>query len=125
QVACSRSQGRPLVGPPTGVPARGPFVESRPRAPSVSPGLLGCPVGFDTPAVLSGTPGVADMLRVVAGAAAPLSPSDACSLFCPQPAPATSTIVRIAAPRATRCDAIEVMTQPLRSGLEECPQLCE
>jgi len=69
---------------PTGEPARAPFVESRPRAPSVSPGLLGWPVAFDTPAVLSGTPGVADMSRTVAGAAAPVS-AVPCARLSPQP----------------------------------------
>jgi hypothetical protein len=37
----------------------------------VSPAAPGCPVGFDTPAVLSGAVGVADMSRTVAGAAGP------------------------------------------------------
>jgi hypothetical protein len=87
----------------TGDPAPAPFDESRARAPIVSPAIPGRPVGFDTPVVLSPTFGVADMSRVVAGAAAPVSPSDACWLFSPQPmAPATSMVVRIAVPRARR-----------------------
>jgi hypothetical protein len=62
--------------------------------------VLGRPVAFDTPAVLSGAPGVADMSRTVAGAAAPVSPFAARSLLLPQPmTPATSTAERIGAPR--------------------------
>ena len=50
---------------PAGDPAFGPFDESRARAPSVSPAELGCPVAFETPAVLSRALGVADMSRTV------------------------------------------------------------
>ena len=81
----------------------GPFDESRTRALVVSPATFGCPVGLETPAVLSGTLGVDDMSRTVAGAAAPVSPSEACLLASPQP-PATARriIGRTAARRARR-----------------------
>jgi hypothetical protein len=100
----------------TGDPARGPFDESRARAPVVSPAELGCPVGFDVPVVLSPTFGVADMSRVVAGAAAPVSPSVACLLLSPQPmTPMTSIVERIVVLRARRRDTNDVMGQPVGS----------
>jgi hypothetical protein len=96
-----RGGGISLQGP-AGRPALDPLLESRPRAPSVSPGVDGAPVGVEIPVVLSGTPGVADRSGTVAGAAAPVSPSLACLLGSHATAPAPRNVARSEARIARR-----------------------
>src|SRR4029079_8750721 len=89
-------------GAPAGDPAFGPFDESRARAPIVSPAAPGCPVGFDTPVVLSGAFGVADMSRTVARVGAPVAASDACLLLSPQATGRASRTIGMSATRRAR-----------------------
>jgi hypothetical protein len=96
-----RGEGISVQGP-AGRPALDPLLESRPRAPSVSPGVDGAPVGLETPVVLSGTPGGADRSGTVAGAAAPVSPSLACLLGSHATAPAPKNVARSAVRIARR-----------------------